>query len=543
MNNIFLNGGILKRQLSQFIGQGDIYPVIIGGTTVKRCTNSTQYEVPFTDIDLKFVIAGKDTPEKFKKALEMREMFFKNMMADSEMDTFKKTYNIDFVLSKIDETIHGRRQFLEVINFENNSKYVLIDTMILTENTFEYYHNYKNFLQPQKKPFLKQIPFKIIDGIPYSTCNWTYFDTVRMLYSSKVSYEQNKASFFLNKYIKYLAKFIAMYSYINRTNNKKLFNIFLKLNQDDKIKYFKSNEYLIQKTIDENTNLKSLINKFVAIPKYNDVSKNILHFILKKVLGKYMKHYKHESYYPIISGGANLTRCKDSKLKVKDIDIFFIYDCDFKTIFQKRSEFLNDIITDEDLLNYLDNYKSTHNIKVKCSIYVPDVEASEISKLSLSNIIVDIYNLNNDFLYKNAIIDCSLLEKFDKEVQIYKKHNGIDLRDPIPYIRQRNVFFATCSFLEFNARMMIYIFKDKFKKEKTIRNFTRLVKYISKLYILNGDSETANQVIKLSYGTTLSDQNSTYISNERLKLLNRYIKFVFSLDEMKKIKKIYASYK
>lgn len=544
MESVFLDGGLLKRHLNKYldtIHKADIYPVVIGGTSLKRCTENTKYNMPFTDIDLKFVIAGKDNPVRFKKAMDMRHDFFTNLMADPEIKVLQDKHSITFELSDVDMRLHGRRQVLNVIK-NDGSKYVLIDTLILSEKTFEYYHHYKNFLQKQKIPFQKQIPVYVVDGIPYSTCYWTYFDTIRMLYSSKVLYERNKASFFLTKYIKYLAKFIAMYSTINNKDNKELFELYNNLRSDNSKSFFHKNIDNIQKTLDDLTNLKNLIKMFVVNPDYEDVASKVMKYILKKIIGKYMKNYFTDSFYPVISGGANMIRCKGKDLTLKDIDIFFIYDCEFKEIFIKREQFLNDIINDEELQSFLDKYKKSHSISVKCTLYTPTVDSDEIVRISLSNIIVDIYDLNDVFLYKKTILDCSLLNKQDNELQIYKSFSGIDLNDSIPFIRERNVFFATCSYLDFNARIMVHIYRDSFKRDKDIRSFIRLVKYLEKFYILIGDKTTASIIHKLSFGISLHDQSSTYIPAGKMKDLKVHLDNVFKHEEIKKLSTIYKKF-
>jgi hypothetical protein len=64
------------------------------------------------------------------------------------------------------------------------------------------------------------IPYYVSRGVPFATCGWAYYDTVRMLVvcgdAYRAALEAGDAGEQRYQYTKYLAKFAVLYTQVNR---------------------------------------------------------------------------------------------------------------------------------------------------------------------------------------------------------------------------------------------------------------------------------------------------------------------------------------
>lgn len=240
----------------------DVFPVIIGGLDVTRCTRG--YDSNINDIDIKFIVDTNDYQDnKVYKAHTFRMDFLNELQqlySELAPANFPKIY-----ISKLFRIYSWRVEFGFL---EDDKKHVLIDTSIVistepklsTINLFRYSKD--NLLNKITK---LNIEYK--NNVPYADCDWVYYDTIRMLNTNVLEYNSaTKASqkkYYAQKVIKYLAKASAMnVLYLKNKKMKGFFNKVVKLNK--------------QELPDKGINIGILLNEYKRYDGHFTEYKNIL---------------------------------------------------------------------------------------------------------------------------------------------------------------------------------------------------------------------------------------------------------------------------
>lgn len=236
---------ILRQTLRKYIWSyktHEYYPVVVGGLNINRCLSihprsKDLVDAMFSsDIDLDFVVtshidANDHEPVIFKEIVKRRQEMFDKIVNDQELKDYikqvegktktqitlvidnhameNKSYRVyKMRLSQIKITISG---------FQTT----LLDSPIYANNNTEDYKVYKRFFE-KPEDLKNPIPFVNIDGVPYATCNFIYYDNVRMLYYyNRVFIEAQKKKdvkwmrFYFVKSLRYLVKFCALYVMMN----------------------------------------------------------------------------------------------------------------------------------------------------------------------------------------------------------------------------------------------------------------------------------------------------------------------------------------
>jgi hypothetical protein len=233
-----------------------VTPIIIGGMNVLRCTNMTatarslMNHLRINDIDIKFII-HQHLPESSDKLLlevdRIRRNFLfdvvthpklqsilNSMMLESNL-TIKLNQNTVFADNIFNikdpayyENVYNAKLINIQVSYTDNitnitKKLAFIDTTI--------YHNQIEDTQKYAKVFVKAkydaltkqgitIPMYTVNGVNFATCAWNYVDTVRMLdeYLNHLSEAVTIRN--ITFLMKYFAKFIVMYVYINKLSDK-----------------------------------------------------------------------------------------------------------------------------------------------------------------------------------------------------------------------------------------------------------------------------------------------------------------------------------
>ena len=217
------------------------YPVIVGGATVARCikrnprTRALVTQSFSKDIDMPFVMAPCATKAA---AHQVRMSFLKELeqvlspflerhktpntirLRINDIAVYKKTLRVH-KLALV--TVH--LDFYDAQNQKKIASHVLLDCPLYAPWSVEDYGHYERILKqgssafgrvPQQKPMARMVPFvRDKSGVLYATCNFVYYDTVRMLLWYKKSMGEASAGsraheFAKDKYHRYIAKFMAL---------------------------------------------------------------------------------------------------------------------------------------------------------------------------------------------------------------------------------------------------------------------------------------------------------------------------------------------
>lgn len=250
----------------------DFYPVILGGFDVMRCLaikkeTRTYIDLLFSsDIDINFVIvkSSKDysSSEQFEKEIELvmeaREQFLNDILSDA--DVTKHLKKMSHPLGTIDIVVNRKlmqnplfRPFkLKIVRLDIVFKapgvpdYTdeLIDTGIYhSENVSEF-----RFYDAFGKTMVQPIPVYIHRGVPYATCKYVFYDTIRMLsyYYSQISQKGVKPKYVkynFIKFIKYMLKFCALYIVVEKKKNTSEYKEFFDIFEKARLMLIISNKY------------------------------------------------------------------------------------------------------------------------------------------------------------------------------------------------------------------------------------------------------------------------------------------------------------
>ena len=224
---------ILYKTLPKYIGQYSFsalyYPVVIGGFDVMRCLgkNSKFLEALSTsDIDLDFVIRPRHdkSVKQYDKAMlqvnAARLQLADHMISDQELQAKIQVHMPGSRLTRDEFQDPTGKVVYRLVLYHHESRYVLIDLSIFSSANASHFGMYN---KKSKNP----IPYIIYKGVPFATCNYVYYDTLRMLEWSRAQLEVSTLSdksilFFFNKVLKYVLKYCALHIVLKEKSAKHL---------------------------------------------------------------------------------------------------------------------------------------------------------------------------------------------------------------------------------------------------------------------------------------------------------------------------------
>jgi hypothetical protein len=255
---LFVDGGLLARHIGtrvQDVGQGkgharprrrdnEIYPVVIGGVNVLRCAKLDDRAIGLlgrlykNDIDIKFVVKGKvkdNDAHVMKRAHAMRMRFIQGLLADGTVERHvanaaRRVNGLEIKFIVDDKTGASREAVRRSMVVSIRAEYrvagtlvlkkVLMDTGMYTSFSQDYFDGYHAFFM---KEVSLPIPYYVSRGVPFATCGWAYYDTVRMLVLCGDAYraaletgDVGEQRYQFVKYTKYLGKFAVLYTQVNK---------------------------------------------------------------------------------------------------------------------------------------------------------------------------------------------------------------------------------------------------------------------------------------------------------------------------------------
>jgi len=466
----------------------DIYPVVLGGIDVLRCTKQGST----VDIDIKFVIIpqvqGADDPV-FKLAVQLRNAFLKEILAIAKKQQQQQQQQqqqslVDFSLGEVDTTFKTQR--LCIYQDDHSQKSVLIDTGIFSNYSVDKFDQFRNFFQDRVP-----IPIKIIDHIPYATCSWTLVDTVRMLVNCR---EQATNEYWRKKYVKYQAKFALMYNAYNHTERA------TKAYQYATEYLATSGDTATVKLIDDLllnlTNEHEIETKFLDL-NIDHVYQSILNFFMMRVLGKYMMK-PNNSFYPLVIGGVDVNRCISPafKLAIKDVDIQYIVKNDKFIDAAKINKYhlVESILNDEDMAQFLkeQGYKITLSA---FSDWDPATNQKQID-LDLTIIMVNFIDDQGTIVKTKNMVDLIILTR------PFWTTKG----SAVPWYTDKvtNVTFATCEYTYHDTIYMIKWYEDHgITSKKGMAKYLRYILKFLGLYMVRNKSRNVFKSLRPLYKQVL----------------------------------------
>jgi hypothetical protein len=215
--------GTILPSLNEFnieLKKCEAYMTIIGGISVEMCarlnSRAPRYlsNIASEDIDLKFVVPNV---KHIKAVTAIRMRFLKKAL--SLLQDYIRARGYSTVSASINTSLlkHKLRKVRDInvasIHLHiGNTTYELLDTG-LYYNRVPYYGHFKK-IADSKQP----IPFTTHNFVNFTTCEYMLYDTCRMLVDSSQYLQESKSMIAMFKFNKYIAKFMALYVVLNKTD-------------------------------------------------------------------------------------------------------------------------------------------------------------------------------------------------------------------------------------------------------------------------------------------------------------------------------------
>lgn len=208
----------------------DAYPVVIGGTLIQRCAKQSAEahriieDLLTEDIDMKVVVTRPiaDNHDPVIPRIDAARHEFIHQVIN-KLDAYAKVIskeNPDILVSvqesqkllNIPLEFIARIRVLEIevtyIEASKSTTLPILDLGLFTTFSVpEHYSMYMDFNKTVKLP----VPYVSVNKILYATCNYAYFDTIRMLVDRAKYFEEKKTMYALMKFARYVVKFMCLY--------------------------------------------------------------------------------------------------------------------------------------------------------------------------------------------------------------------------------------------------------------------------------------------------------------------------------------------
>lgn len=215
------------------------YPIVIGGSVIQKCAVMSSTAQAFVndlfteDIDVKLVITkdieSNDDPiitRLNKIRMRYMKLVVKKLQAYIKKDESIKEsgwiINVDISDSLLHvkiEAVQRKRVYTVQLTYVSPDVSKSIVLPMMDVGLFSNYSTPTHFNQYRElNPSVKlPVPHFTKNHIQFTTCDYAYYDTVRMMVDRGKYFEQTKSMFALMKLSRYIVKFICLYVLLKST--------------------------------------------------------------------------------------------------------------------------------------------------------------------------------------------------------------------------------------------------------------------------------------------------------------------------------------
>jgi hypothetical protein len=226
----------LFKKYAKLFSKNKFYMVVIGGMSVERCANLSRPSRRFLrdifseDIDIKCVFLRnvKSLDDAYVlKVHKIRMDFIQDVIDSLKIQVAQIQFDEGVqVQAEIDDSLLAstvdkvRLSQVVGININYTENQRRFDTPILDTSLYNslssplYFDKYKHMTN-SKTP----IPYVIHDGVPYATCNYCYYETVRLFLDRIEYFAEKKSMYALMKFYRNVVKFMSLYVMRHKINS------------------------------------------------------------------------------------------------------------------------------------------------------------------------------------------------------------------------------------------------------------------------------------------------------------------------------------
>jgi len=226
--------GLFQKYKARF-SRNDFYMVVVGGMSVERCANLSRASSRFLrdifseDIDIKCVFKKKVhtvDDESIQRVHEVRMDFLSDVVSEMKVHIGKMRFDEGVqVQVEIDDSLLAstldKIQSIKVVGI--NIHYIehqrrfetpILDTSLYTSVAPAHFEKFRSITHG-KLP----IPVSVNNGVAFATCDYCYYDTVRMFLDRIEYFKEKKSVFALMKFYRNVVKFMSLYVLRHKIKN------------------------------------------------------------------------------------------------------------------------------------------------------------------------------------------------------------------------------------------------------------------------------------------------------------------------------------
>lgn len=220
------------------------YPVIIGGALVQRCAKRSAQaswfirDILSEDVDIKFVVRAHVESNdialikridaervalrsRIKKALEAHIAKAHNeepvLITVQENDTM-----MEISIEKIKRAMVRQLEITYVEALSGISRAVLpiMDMNLFTDYSMDHYWSYLDWVNSRtaRTRLVHPVPKFNLKGVLYATCEYAYYDTLRMCIDRMAYFNEKRTMYALTKLTRYIIKLMCLWSLRKEAN-------------------------------------------------------------------------------------------------------------------------------------------------------------------------------------------------------------------------------------------------------------------------------------------------------------------------------------
>lgn len=219
--------GLFLKYKNKF-ARNHFYMVVIGGMSVERCANLSRTSRRFLrdvfseDIDIKCVfkrpVASPDDP-LVNKVHGIRMDFLGDVIAGLKLKIARMKFDEGVMVQvEIDDSLMAstveKVKLSQVVGInihyiENQRRFEtpILDTTLYNSYSSPLYYDAYRMVAKTRMP----IPYIAYKGINYSTCDYSYYETVRLFLDRIEYFREKKSMYGLMKFYRNVVKFMSLY--------------------------------------------------------------------------------------------------------------------------------------------------------------------------------------------------------------------------------------------------------------------------------------------------------------------------------------------
>jgi hypothetical protein len=220
------------------------YPVIIGGALIQRCAKRSALaswfirDILSEDVDIKFVVRThvESNDNSLIKRIDAERVAFRARIKKALEAHIAKFHNGETVLITVQEndammgiSIEKVRRamvrqleitYVEAMSGIRRAVLPIMDMNIFTEYSMDHYWSYSDWVNSRttRTKLVHPVPKFNLKGVLYATCEYAYYDTLRMCIDRMAYFNEKRTMYALTKLTRYIIKLMCLWSLRKEAN-------------------------------------------------------------------------------------------------------------------------------------------------------------------------------------------------------------------------------------------------------------------------------------------------------------------------------------